>query len=71
MYSIESMNGVPVLRSNGRRVLSVWDADWEFGYKLCELLNELDEEPELLLNENDRNWLKAMNHAFRGTLQRA
>jgi len=64
MYSTESMNGTPVIRRNGRRVLSVWDADWEFAYELCELLNQLDGEPELLLNEDDRKWLKAMDRAF-------
>ncbi len=49
MYSTKSVNGFP---------------HWEFACWLCRLLNQLDENSELFLNEFDRNWLKALDHAF-------
>jgi hypothetical protein len=58
------MNGIPAIQRDGRSVLSIWNQDWEFAYSLCRLLNELDKNSELLLNEFDRNWLKALDHAF-------
>ncbi len=71
MYSTKSLNGVPTIQRNGRNVLGVWDQDWEFACELCELLNELDDEPPLFLNEQDRKWLKAMDSAFIRRMQHA
>jgi hypothetical protein len=64
MYSTRSVNGFPSIQRDGRNVLSVSDQDWEFAHWLCRLLNELDENSELFLNAFDRNWLKALDHAF-------
>jgi len=70
MYSTKSLNGIPTIQRNGRNVLAVWDQDWNFAYELCELLNELeDDEPQLLLNERDRKWLKQMDYAFSRRMQ--
>lgn len=52
-------------------MLSVCDQDWEFANWLCSLLNELGRKPELLLNEHDREWLKAIDSPFRRTVQYA
>jgi hypothetical protein len=71
MYSTKSLNGIPMIQRNGRSVLAVWDQDWEFASDLCKVLNELDEYPALVLNEHDRDWLKAMNRAFHGRMQHA
>jgi hypothetical protein len=72
MYSTKSLNGLPAIQYNGRSVLSVWNQDWNFAFELCELLNELDNNgPELLLNDGDRKWLKAIDHAFKGEVQHA
>jgi hypothetical protein len=64
MYSTKSLNGVPTIQRDGRNVLAVWDEDWRFASNLCDLLNEMDAEPPLLLNEHDRVWLKTMDNAF-------
>jgi len=64
MYSTKLVNGFPVIQRDARSVLSVWHQDWEFACWLCQLLNELDENSELLLNEFDRNPLKALDHNF-------
>ena len=64
MYSINSLNGVPEIQRDGRRVLSVWDQDWEFANEICELLNAFENDPEICLTADDRKWLKAMNSAF-------
>jgi hypothetical protein len=70
MYSTKSLNGLPAIQYNGRSVLSVWNQDWNFAFELCQLLNQLeDQPPELLLTECDRRWLKAMDHAFQGKVQ--
>ena len=72
MYSTKSLNGLPAIQYNGQSVLSVWNEDWNFARELCDLLNELkDQPPELLLTERDRKWLKAIDHAFRGKVQHA
>jgi hypothetical protein len=64
MYATKSLNGVPTIQRNGRNVLAVWDQDWTFASEVCELLNEMESDPPLLLNEHDRVWLKAMDRAF-------
>ncbi len=64
MYSTKSLNGVPTIQRDGRDVLGVCHQDWDFAYELCELLNELEDEPQLVLNAHDREWLKAMGQAF-------
>ena len=69
MYATKSLNGTPTIQRNGRNVLAVWSQDWKFANALCELLNELDNEPLLLLNERDRKWLQAIDHAFQGKVQ--
>jgi len=72
MYSTKSVNGLPAIQHDGRNVLSVWNRDWDFAHELCELLNQLEDQPlELLLTECDRKWLKAIDGAFRGKVQHA
>ena len=72
MYSTKSRNGLPAIQYNGRSVLSVWNQDWNFAFELCELLNELkDQPPQLSLTESDRKWLKAIDHAFGREVQHA
>ena len=71
MYYTKSVNGLPAIQRDGRGVLSVWGQDWEFANWLCELLNELNDTPKLLLNEQDWKWLKEMDHAFGGKVQHA
>jgi len=71
MYSTKSLNGVPAIHCDGRGILSVWGQDWEFANWLCELLNELNDTPQLLLNEQDCKWLKQMDHAFGREVQHA
>jgi len=69
MYFTKSLNGVPTIQRDGRNVLAVWGQDWRFASYLCELLNEIDAQPPLLLNKHDRVWLKAMDHAFASEVQ--
>lgn len=64
MYSTKSLNGVPTIQRDGQNVLAVWNQDWRFASDICELLNEMNAEPPLLLNQKDRAWLKAMDRAF-------
>ena len=64
MYATKSVNGSLAIHRDGCGVLSVWGEDWEFAEWLCELLNELNGTPKLLLNEQDFEWLKEMDHAF-------
>jgi hypothetical protein len=72
MYSTKSLSGTPAIQHNGINVLSVWNKDWTFAFELCELLNELeDHQPELLLSDSDRKWLKKMDRAFKGKVQHA
>ena len=44
-------------------MLGVWDQNWRFTDELSELLNELEDDPKLLLQE-DRKWLKEIDGAF-------
>jgi len=69
MYSTKSLSGVPVIQRDGRNVLMVWEQDWRFAADLCELLNEMDAQAPLLLNKQDRVWLKAIDRAFRRKVQ--
>ena len=71
MYSTKSVNGFPAIQRDGQSVLSVCNQDWEFADWLCALLNELGRKSDLLLNEQDWEWLNAMDHAFRRTAQYA
>ena len=71
MYSTKLVNGLPSIQRDGRGILSVWGQDWEFANWLCEVLNELNDSHNLLLNEQDYQWLKKMNHAFGGEVQHA
>ena len=52
-------------------MLRVWDQNWQFANDLCELLNELENGPKLLLNEEDQKWLKQINGAFCRKVQHA
>jgi hypothetical protein len=71
MYTTTPVNGVPAIQRNGQNVLSVCDQDWDFANWVCELLNELGRTPQLMLTERDREWLKAMDDAFRRKVQHA
>jgi hypothetical protein len=67
MYAAKAVNGVPAIQRDGQSVLSVCDQNWDFANWLCALLNELGRKSELLLNEHDREWPKAVDRAFRRT----
>ena len=71
MYATKVVNGAPAIQCNGQSVLSVCNRNWEFANWLCELLNELNDTPTLLLSEEDCKWLKQMDQAFAGTVQHA
>jgi len=71
MYATKVVNGVPAIQRDGQNVLDVCDQDWEFANWLCALLNELGHKSELLLNEQDREWLNAIDSPFRRTAQHA
>ena len=65
MYSTTSLDGVPTIQRNGHSVLGVWDENWDFANEICDLLNSLEDDPQIFLTEHDRQWLKAMDRAFR------
>jgi hypothetical protein len=65
MYSTTSLDGVPTIQRNGHNVLGVWDENWDFANEICDLLNSLEDDPQIFLTERDRQWLKAMDRAFR------
>jgi hypothetical protein len=71
MYATKAVNGVPAIQRDGQSVLNVCDQDWEFANWLSALLNELGRKSELLLNERDREWLKAIDSPSRRTAQHA
>ena len=71
MYATKAVNGFPAIQRDGQSVLSVCDQDWEFAEWLCALLNELGHKSELLLNEQDWEWLNAIDRPFRRTAQHA
>ena len=71
MYATRAINGIPAIQRDGQSVLRVCDQDWEFANWLCELLNELGRMPKLSLTDHDREWLKAMDGAFRSEVQHA
>ena len=56
MYVTKAVNGVPAIHRDGQSVLSV-----------C----ELGDKSELLLNEQDWEWLNAIHRPFRRTAQHA
>jgi len=64
MYSTKFTNGLLTIQRNGCNELRVWDQNWQFANELCELLNELEDGPKLLLNDEDQKWLKEINGAF-------
>jgi hypothetical protein len=65
MYATKAVNGVPAIQRDGQSVLSVCNQNWEFANWLCALLNELGYQSELLLNEQDWDWLNTNDRAFR------
>ena len=71
MYSMKSMYGKPTIQRNGRSVLNVCGDDWEFAHQVCELLNALSDEPQLLLTEYDWKWLRSLDRAFNTEVQHA
>ena len=71
MYATKPVNGFPAIERDGQIVLNVCDQNWEFANWLCALLNQLGQEPALLLNECDMEWLMAMDGAFRRQAQNA
>ena len=71
MYSTKFTNELLTIQRNGCNVLRVWDQNWQFANDLCELLNELENGPNLLLNEEDQTWLKQINGAFCRKVQHA
>ncbi len=71
MYATKAVDCGPAIQRDGQSVLRVCNQDWEFANWLCALLNELDHKSELLLNEQDREWLDAIDSAFRRTVQHA
>ena len=71
MYATKAVDGVPAIQRDGQSVLSVYDQDWEFANWLCELLNALNDTPKLSLNEQDRRWLKKVDHGFIRKVQHA
>ena len=71
MYATKAVDCGPAIQRDGQNVLRVCDQNWDFANWLCALLNELDHKSELLLNEHDREWLDAIDSAFRRTVQHA
>jgi hypothetical protein len=71
MYVTKAVNGVPAIQRNGQSVLGVCGQDWEFANWLCALLNELGHKSDLLLNEQNWEWLNTNDHASRRTAQHA
>ena len=71
MYATKAINGVPAIQRDGQSVLSVCDKNWDFANWLCALLNELGDKSDLLLNEQDWEWLKAIDSTFRRAVQHA
>jgi hypothetical protein len=71
MYATKAVDGVPAIQRDGQSVLNVCDQNWDFANWLCALLNELGRKSELLLNEQDSEWLNAIERAFRRTAQHA
>ena len=65
MYFTTSLNGVLTIQRDGHSVLGVWNENWEFANEICNLLNSLEDDPQIFLTEHDRKWLKAMDRAFR------
>ncbi len=71
MYATKAVNGVLAIQRDGQSVLSVCGQNREFANWLCALLNELGHKSELLLNEQDWEWLNAIDRPFRRAAQHA
>ena len=71
MYVTKGVNGAPAILRDGQSVLSVCGQNWDFANWLCAVLNELGHMPALLLSEQDREWLQAMEGAFSRKVQHA
>jgi hypothetical protein len=71
MYATKAINGVPAIQRDGQSVLRVCDQNWDFANWLCALLNELGHKSESLLNEQDWDWLNAIDRDFQRTAQHA
>ncbi len=71
MYATKAINGVPAIQRDGQSVLSVCGQNWDFANWLCALLNELGGKSESLLDEQDWEWLNAIDRPFRRTARHA
>jgi len=71
MYATKAINGALAIQRDGQSVLRVCDQNWDFANWLCALLNELGQKSELLLNEQDWEWLNAIDCPFQRTAQHA
>ena len=71
MYATKAVNGVLAIQRDGQSVLGVCNQNREFANWLCALLNELGHKSELLLNEQDWEWLNAIDRPFRRTAHHA
>jgi hypothetical protein len=71
MYATKAINGVPAIQRDGQSVLSVCGQNWDFANWLCALLNELGGKSESLLDEQDWDWLNAIDRPFRRTARHA
>lgn len=67
MYTTRTVNGIPAIERDRPSVSSVWDQTRHSSNWRCVLL---DHKPALLLNEHDREWLKAIDEAA-GKVQNA
>ena len=65
MYATKTINGVPAIQRDGQSVLRVCQQDWEFANWLCALLNELGQKSDLLLNQQDWEWLNPIDSPYR------
>ena len=71
MYTTKTVNGTLSIQRDGRNVLRVCEQNMQFAMWICAVLNHLGHMPELLFTEEDRQWLRAMDVAFRTEVQHA
>lgn len=71
MYATKTTNGILSIQRDGRNVLRVYDQNLQFATWVCAVLNHLGHLPQLLLTDEDLEWLRAMDGAFRPEVQHA
>ena len=71
MYATKAVNGVPAIQRDGQMcwVSATKIGSLQTGY--ASYSTNWADKSELLLNEHDREWLKAIDRAFRRTAQHA